>query len=410
MRSILPENVKEDPLQNSLQALLDLPGEEKDERGLRHTPKEISQQPDTWESTFQECDRQRVELRSFLNRAGVGSQSPAAPSIYLVGAGTSDYVGRALADLLRQCWSSPVWAVPSTDLLINLDSLILRGRDYLWISFSRSGDSSEGVAVLEKVLKAYPHVHHLVVTCNKSGRMAELCSRNPDKMLALILNEAVNDRGLAMTSSFTNMVVAGQCLAHIDQLELYGKILESVREIGSKFLHQAAASANRVAAMNFSKACFLGSGPLAAVANESALKLLELTAGKTPTISESVLGFRHGPMSSLDKSTLFTQFISNDPRRQKYEIDLLTEIRDKDLAGITVAVAPQHLSGLESIADHVLSLGVPKALKDEYRPQVDVMFAQLLGLFSSLNAGLQPDHPSPNGAINRVVAHLQIYS
>lgn len=397
-------------MQNSLQTLLELPDEEKDERGIRYTPNEISQQPDSWLATYQKCEHEREEIRSFLKRSGVGSQNLSAPSIFLVGAGTSDYVGRAVADLMRQCWSCPVWAVPSTDLLINLDNLILRDREYVWISFSRSGDSSEGVAVLEKALANYPHVRHLVITCNQSGRMAELCSQNPDKMFALILDEAVNDRGLAMTSSFSNMVVAGQCLAHFEAMERYRQILANLREIGSKFLHEAADIAFRIAGMNFSKACFLGSGPLAAVANESALKLLELTAGKIHTISESVLGFRHGPMSALDKNTLFTQFISTDPRRQKYELDLLTEIRDKRLAGITVAVAPQHLRGLESLADYVLSLDAPATLRDEYRPPVDVMFAQLLGLFSSLNAGLRPDHPSPNGAINRVVAHLQIYS
>jgi tagatose-6-phosphate ketose/aldose isomerase len=162
-------------------------------------------------------------------------------------------------------------------------------------------------------------------------------------MLALVLDDAVNDRGLAMTSSFSNMVVGGQCLAHLDDMERYREILASMKEMGSKFLREAADIASAIAGMNSSKACFLGSGPLAAVANESALKLLELTAGRIHTISESVLGFRHGPMSALDKNTLFTQFISNDPRRQKYELDLLSEIRDKKLAGITVAVAPKHL-------------------------------------------------------------------
>jgi tagatose-6-phosphate ketose/aldose isomerase len=401
-------------LQNPLQALLDVADKEKDVRGIRYTPREISQQPYSWETTSQKCQHQRVEIASFLNRSGVGSRlgstDLSAPIVFLVGAGTSDYIGRALADLLRLRWSSPVWAVPSTDLLTNMDNLVLRGREYLWISFSRSGDSSEGVAVLEKALATDPRIRHLVITCNQAGRMAQLCSQNPDRMLALVLDDAVNDRGLAMTSSFTNMVVGGQCLAHIDDMERYREILASMREMGSKFLREAADIASAMAGMNFSKGCFLGSGPLAAVANESALKLLELTAGKIHTISESVLGFRHGPMSALDKNTLFTQFISNDPRRQKYELDLLSEIRDKKLAGITVAVAPQHLPGLESLADYVISLDAPATFKDEYRPPIDVMFGQLLGLFSSLHAGLRPDHPSPNGAINRVVAHLQIYS
>ncbi len=400
-------------MQNPLQALLELADEEKDVRGLRYTPREISQQPDSWQATYQKCRGQQVEISSFLKSSGIGrtpgSKEAAAPTVYLVGAGTSDYIGRAVADVLRLRWSCPVWAIPSTDLLTNLDNLVLEGRDYLWISFSRSGDSSEGVAVLEKALAAYPHVRHLVVTCNQAGRMAQLCSQNPKQMLALVLDDAVNDRGLAMTSSFSNMVIGGQCIAHLDDMDRYGDILASLQAMGSKFLYDAVEIASSIAGMNFSKACFVGIGPLAAVANESALKLLELTAGKIHTMSESVLGFRHGPMSALDKNTLFAQFVSNDSRRQKYELDLLREIRDKRLAGITVAIAPQHLPGLESLADYVISLDAPTTLKDEYRPPVDVMFAQLLGLFSSLNAGLRPDHPSPSGAINRVVAHLQIY-
>jgi tagatose-6-phosphate ketose/aldose isomerase len=62
-----------------------------------------------------------------------------------------------------------------------------------------------------------------------------------------------------------------------------------------------------------------------------------------------------------------------------------------------------------SMADHVLSLHAPE-LADEYRAPVDVMLGQLLGLFCSLRLGLKPDSPSPNGAISRVVSHVNIYS
>jgi tagatose-6-phosphate ketose/aldose isomerase len=396
-------------LQNPLRALLELADEEKDARGLRYTPREISQQPGSWESTYRRCLQSRAELGSFLKKSGIGGGSPSAPVVFLVGAGTSDYIGRAVADLLRQCWSSLVWAVPSTDLLTNIESMIVPGRKYLWISFSRSGDSSEGVAVLQKALTECPQIRHLVVTCNEDGRMAQLCSEKPDQALALVLDKAVNDRGLAMTSSFSNMVVAGQCLAHLDEMDRYGEILGCMVDMGSRFLQSAADVAATIAAMNCPKACFVGSGPLAAVAKESALKLLELTAGKIHTMSESVLGFRHGPMSALNESTLYTEFVSNGPRRQAYDVDLLKEIRDKQLAGVTVAVVPQRTLELHRWADHLIPLDAPPTFKDEYRPPLDVMFAQLLGLFSSLHAGLQPDRPSPNGAINRVVSHLHIY-
>jgi len=399
-------------LQNPLQALLNLSEAEKEARGIRYTSQEISQQPASWQGTYQRCRQQQAELIAFLNKSGIepDPQSRCNSVVFLIGAGTSDYIGRTVAHLLRLRWSRQVWAVPSTDLLTNTESLILPSTEYLWISFSRSGDSSEGVAVLEKALAAHPRIRHLVVTCNQAGRMAQLCSEHSDRALALVLDDSVNDRGLAMTSSFTNMVVAGQCLAHLDDLEKYQSVISGMTEIGKGFLQRAVHVADKIAAKKFSKACFIGSGALAAVSNESALKLLELTAGKIHTMSESVLGFRHGPMSVLDKGTLLTQFVSNDPLRQSYELDLLREIRSKQLAGITVAVTPQHIPELVALVDHQISLDVPLAFRDEYRPPIDVMFPQLLGLFSSLHAGLRPDRPSPNGAINRVVSHLKIYS
>lgn len=401
-------------MQNPLQSLLDLADEEKDARGLRHTPFEISQQPSSWQSTYERCLKQRAQLQSFLTESGIkesgtGTNHRPTPVVFLVGAGTSDYIGRALVDLLRQRWACPVWAVPSTDLLTNMQSLVVPGHEYFWISFSRSGDSSEGVAVLQKALSTYPRIRHLVVTCNSSGRMAQQCSEKPDQALALVLDAAVNDQGLAMTSSFSNMVVAGQCLAHLGDLDLYRKILNCMIMMGSKFLRNAADIAASIAAMNCSKACFLGAGPLAAVASESALKLLELTAGRIHTMSESVLGFRHGPMSALDRDSLCTMFLSNNPKRQPYEIDLLTEIRAKELAKVTLAVAPQGTAQLDLLTDRLISLDAPPDFKDEYRPPLDVMFAQLLGLFSSVHAGLHPDRPSPNGVINRVVSHLRVY-
>jgi len=397
-------------LQNPLQSLLDLADDEKDARGLRHTPFEISQQPSSWLSTYQRCLRQQAQLQSFLRESGIAANNRPAPVVFLVGAGTSDYIGRALADLLRQRWACPVWSVPSTELLTNMESLLVPGYEYLWISFSRSGDSSEGVAVIQKALSAYPAIRHVAVTCNSSGQMAHLCSEKPDQMLALVLDDdAVNDQGLAMTSSFSNMVVAGQCLAHIGEMEHYREILDGMVTMGTKFLRDAADVAASVAAVNCSKACFLGAGPLAAVASESALKLLELTAGRIHTMSETVLGFRHGPMSALNRDSLCILFLSNNQRRQCYETDLLMEIQTKELAGVTVAVTPQRTAHLESLTDRLLTLGAPPSFRDEYRPPLDVMFAQLLGLFSSVQAGLHPDRPSPNGAINRVVSHLQVY-
>jgi tagatose-6-phosphate ketose/aldose isomerase len=399
-------------VKEGLLALLDASETEKESRGTLYTPHEIARQPSTWQQTYRICAERRPELSEFLRAAGIGADQefrPASrPIVFLVGAGTSDYVGRALTPLLHRLWGCEVWAVPSTDLLTNVEDLVFADRKYLWISFSRSGDSSEGLAVLESAIEKYPKVRHLVVTCNKQGRMAAVCKAQPDRTYLLALDDSANDRGLAMTSSYTNMVVAGHCLAHAFSPDAYEDTFSTLLRAGEHFLDRAQEVAAGIAQEEFSKACFVGSGVLRAVGTESALKLLELTAGKIHTLSESTLGLRHGPMSALDGDTVFVSFLSQDARRKHYELDLITEVRRKKLVKLQVTVTPDATNQLGQVADHVLSLDAPSLL-DEYRAPVDVMLAQLLGLFCSLKLGLQPDCPSPNGAISRVVSHVNIY-
>jgi len=395
-------------LANTLQALLDLPQWEKVERGLQHTPQEVGQQPDSWRATYQRCHDLRPALSAALKRAAISS-SGASSIVYLIGAGTSDYVGRALAPLLRTRWSAEVWPVPSTTLLTDFEQYHRPGQPYLWISFSRSGDSPEGVALLENALEQHRQIQHLVITCNGKGRMAELCSQHADRALALILDDAVNDRGLAMTSSFTNMVIAGQCLANLEGWPEYGDVLGQMVNAGTEFLATASEVASRIAAQDCWRACFVGSGALRAAAEESALKLSELSAGKVATMAESPLGLRHGPMSSIDHQTLFVAFLSTDPRRRGYELDLLDEIYRKRLARARVVVTSGSSEDLSPLADYAMTLNCGDRIADHYRPPLDVMFGQLLGLFASLRHGLKPDHPSPSGAITRVVAPIRLY-
>lgn len=394
---------------NPLQTLLEMPSRERAERGLEHTPREIWQQPDTWGKTYRLCLERNSELRDALRRAGIG-RGTASPTVYLIGAGTSDYTGRALAPLLRRRWGCDAWAVPSTTLLTDFDDFHAAGKEYLWISFSRSGDSPESVAVLERALDKNRSIHHLVITCNQQGAMAQLCARYPDRALALVLDDAVNDRGLAMTSSFSNMLIAAQCVVHSDDLDEFDAVVSGLSESGRQFLPLAAETTAEVTSLGCARACFVGSGVLRGVADECALKVVELSAGKVTTLAETPLGLRHGPMSSVDGQTLFVAFLSGDARRRGYELDLLREIDRKRLGRVRLAVTAGNGAEVSELVDYRLPLNCPVDFPDHYRPALDVMLGQLLGLFVSLRCGLKPDQPSPSGAITRVVQPIKLYS
>jgi len=394
---------------NPLCRLLELPEQEKLERGLMHTPREIWQQPDTWKATYGVCAAVQDGLADVLRRAGIGRGNTSSPTVYLVGAGTSDYTGRALASLLRSRWACEVWPVPSTTLLTEFDEYHRPGREYFWISFSRSGESPEGVALLERALQKRREIRHLVITCNPQGPMAKLCAQYPDRAFALVLDDAVNDRGLAMTSSFTNMLLAGQCVGHLDEFARFGEVVSQLSECGRQLLPPAAESAAEMTTLGCTRAVFVGTGVLRGVADECSLKVVELTSGKVTTLAETPLGLRHGPMSSVDSQTVFVAFLSSDARRRGYEIDLLREVDRKRLGRVRIALTAGDGADVTQFTDYCLSVG-PSGLTDHYRPVLDVMLGQLIGLFASMRCGLKPDQPSPSGTITRVVQPIALYS
>ena len=395
---------KNEILKLSLAEILSLPDAEKEKRGLLYTPREIFQQPETWRETFQIVKNRQKDLQKFLKLSGLNNIEKIFVS--LIGAGTSDYVGRTLVALLRKNWKCRVEAVPGTDLLTESDNFINdcpANTNHLWISFSRSGDSFESVKVIEKALEQYPQIKHLIVTCNENGKMKKLCNEN-ENAFCLTLDKKVNDLGLAMTSSFTNMIVAGQCLAHIDDLDKYESIVEILSETAADKIPAIAEAAQKVAAQNFTRICFLGSGALKSVGTESALKIMELTGGYFSVMNESFLGLRHGPLSWLNQESLVIAFLSNNPDKSKIEIDLIEELKRKNAAGSILAVLPSEQ--LEIQTDFQILLNLPEFFDDNYRPPIDVLFAQCLGLFASLHQNLKPDSPSADGKIRRVVSQI----
>ena len=391
-------------LPDPLSALLLLPDQEKNARGLAHTPREIHQQPDTWAATFRRLEAMQFTLAGVLAECGIQSGSRNRPDVILAGAGTSDYIGRALQGLLQTHWGCSVRSIPSTDLLTSLAEFILPGRPYVLISFSRSGDSSEGVAVLSLALEKFPQqIRNVLITCNRAGAMA-----NMPGVFPVVLDDTVNDRGLAMTSSFTNMLIAGQYLAFLGAIRSYEPILRALATAGRSLLVSASGVASSLARNGYGRVCFLGAGALHGVAQECALKVLELNAGRIATLAETFLGLRHGPMSFLDAETLVCAFLSGDPGRRRYEIDLLREIRTKRLAKDMLVLSPSPLEEARQLTPHLLELNAPADLPDECRPPVDVIVGQLLALFLSIENGIQPDTPS-TGAISRVVSSVKIY-
>jgi tagatose-6-phosphate ketose/aldose isomerase len=402
----------------SLAELMAQPPERQRRLGYAHTAQEINHQPETWIDTAERVESQQAALSDLLSRACVMLGGPGC--VVLTGSGSSLFVGECLAIPIQRALAVPVSAVPSGALLTHLDGHLPAARTGLLVSFARSGNSPESSAVVEEVLRARPAWHHLIVTCNDRGRLARYAAC--DQVHALVLDDRTCDRSLVMTSSFTNMIVAGSALAWLDpvpsasnlpsalrrKLRDYRARIERLAAVAGHVLRASDRLAN-VAQKEFRSAIFLGSGARFGAARESALKMLEMTDGRVHTSAETYLGLRHGPMCAVHEDTLVACFLSSDEVTRAYELDLIRELNRKQL-GTRLLVG-------DGIPDDIVrALDVPiecpglSSVGDDLAAVTDVVVGQLLALFRSLTFSLKPDAPSNDNVINRVVEDFTIHA
>jgi tagatose-6-phosphate ketose/aldose isomerase len=149
----------------------------------------------------------------------------------------------------------------------------------------------------------------------------------------------------------------------------------------------------------------LTSAGMAPLAQEASLKVLEMTAGRTVAINDTFLGVRHGPMSFLRPDSLVLCVLSSDVVRRRFEEDVLRELRQKKLGHTIVVGATPPNSEL----GHDLIPAMAPELPDELRGPFEIVFPQLLAYHLSLASDLNPDDPSPDGVITRVVQRFQLH-
>lgn len=392
---------------NQLHNLTVLTKEERIRRGIEHTPAEIEAQPRLWIENFEMLKKRRREIRSFLEERTFSKKNP---RVILTGAGSSAYIGLSAQNLLRHTWQLDVDAKPTTDIVTHWSSILLKDVDSTLISFSRSGNSPESIRAVVLAERFCPSISQITVTCNKDGRLAKLGEERGNAIL-LLLSEEANDKGLAMTASFTTMLVAAQFLAHIKDPERYEPIIRCLSEATRLLFEDYSDLIKEIAEINFKRAIFLGSGCLYGCAVESSLKLQEMTGGRIVCKADTFLGVRHGPEVVIDDETVVVYFLSTDPLVRRYELDLMKEIRTKGLGMRKVVVCNRANKEIESYVDHTLEFDRDAVfnIPDFYRPVMDVTVGQLLALFKSLDIGLKPDDPSEEGIITRVVKGVRIY-
>ena len=365
-----------------------------------NTAKEIIQQPDTWRESVKNLIKNKIEIKSFID----SFLSKKEFRIILTGAGTSAFSGEVWEPYLTSLLNKRVEAIATTDLVASPKSYFIKDIPTLLVSFARSGNSPESVHAVNLASQLVDDLYQIVITCNENGKLAKN-TVNDEKSLLLLMPPQTNDLGFAMTSSFTTMVLNAMAVFNIDNIENFSSDVDKLSNSVNDFIENNIEKVTSLANEDFERIVYLGSSTSKGIARESALKVLELTAGKVNASYDTPLGFRHGPKSVVDDETVSVIYISNDEYTRKYDLDLAKEMLAHKKNDKVVIVGDNIEEDILNKADYVFNVeNINYTVENEVLlPLQQIIFGQMLSFLKSVNLGITPDNPCPTGEVNRVV-------
>ena len=369
------------------------------------TATEIHQQPDTWEKTVKQSASMKDEIKAFISK--VTSQPDY--DIIMTGAGTSEFVGNALFSYLNRLTNYKAKSFGSTDLTPTPENYVSAHKPTLLISFGRSGDSPESIGAIQSVEAVNDNVYHLFITCNKDGALSKRAAQEGDRCLAIDLTPETLDKSFAMTSSFSNMYLACLLCFSLDNLDETAAKVREVTEAARKLVDTDWKEMLKVdETYGYDRIVYLGTNCLKGVAQESALKMLELNAGRIVTMFDTPMGFRHGPKSIVNDTTLNVVYLSDGAYQRQYEMDLVRELASQRKGDKVMVVCNTPCEDAEKLADYYYCFNT--SAKDNVFLGLEyVVVAQLIAIFRSLQNKITPDNPCPTGEVNRVVKGVTLY-
>jgi glucosamine--fructose-6-phosphate aminotransferase (isomerizing) len=334
-----------------------------------NTISEILSQPATWTLCLQAMDKS-AKLRSLAH------QLPRNIDWVFIGCGSSFFLAQSAAATWSILTGEKARAIPASEIMLFPQLLPVPCQPVL---ITRSGYTSE-VLQAAKYLEGVLNLNVLAITCGTGTPVEKLSSHH-------IVLPAADEKSTVMTRSFTSMLIVLQSLAAIrgnrpDFLEGLRKLPDQVAE---RLGEIQTTIKSLVDSQLFADYVFLGQGPFFGIAQESMLKVKEMSCSYAQSFH--TLEFRHGPKAIVSPDTLITFIISETGFDA--EVAVLEEI--KALGGTTLVVANACNSALRKAADYVveLSLGAPEAA----RAAASVIPGQLLGFYTGLKKGLNPDEP-----------------
>jgi len=331
---------------------------------------EILSQPLCWNTCLS-------ELRDSRTLSRIAEEHGGKRNWLFVGCGSSFYVALSAASTLTALTGMPARAVPASEILL-FPQLTLVGEDCIPVLISRSGRTSEVLKVAEALRER--NIATLGISCAPNQTLEKLVS-------SAIVLPAADEQSTVMTRSFTSMLMALQALAAtIRKQEDFLEAQRALNPCAERLIDELPNRVEEfVSQRAFADYVCLGQGALYGIACESALKLTEMSVSCGQSFH--TLEFRHGPKSIVSQQTLIMFLLSESG--YKAELEVLEEI--KELGGVTFVVTNRADDRARRAADFMVELGADGP--ELARLPLYLPAQQLLGLYTGIKKGLDPDRP-----------------
>jgi glucosamine--fructose-6-phosphate aminotransferase (isomerizing) len=264
--------------------------------------------------------------------------------------------------------------------LLLFPGLVLAGSsDVAAVVISRSGRTSEALRAAE-LLEGEKNIRTLGVTCTADQPLQEIATST----LALL---PAHEESTVMTRSFTSMLLALQyTAAYMAENHGFTQCLLQLAEQAEPVLSALHPRIREFAnSRQFAGYIGMGQGPFYGLACECALKLAEMSI--SPVQSYHTLEFRHGPKSVVSPAMLAVFLIS----QSGYDAERAVVEETKAMGGTTMAVVNQADDRVRAAVDLLIEFRFDLPELASLAPYVFV--GQLMGLYTGLKKGLDPDNP-----------------
>ena len=245
--------------------------------GAQITTAEIAQQPELWRDAFNIYKDNLEGIEKFLAEAR--AMGDGRLSVVFTGAGTSDYVGDTCAPYLRHAGNTGLYdfkPIATTDIVSAPRDFLNPDEPTVVVSFARSGNSPESLAAVHIAKQFVKNVKFINITCAPEGKLA--VESADDQNAYTILIPRANDKGFAMTGSYSCMTLIATLIFDTASIDQKAAWVEQIAKMGEEVIEREQEIADYLAC-DFNRVTYLGSGSFGGLAQESQLKILELAHG-----------------------------------------------------------------------------------------------------------------------------------